>query len=590
MKDMKDMKERIQEALTEVDAEFIDESAPSTDDDAEKPRKKGRTLVYVLIAAAAVLLLTAVTVTTVLYLRDRPPAGSDIPLSGEPESSEFRDSEQTEGPGRTAVLTEPTAETDPPEGIETPTESKTPAETEPTVDTEPTDVDEPTEGPTEPSEHTTIPEEYEPWLEHEYSSVLRSQALAMPTLPKTPKSMPGAPGRFGELAAEARREYNEALAQLNTGEISAHLRVFTSETARVFLTDNDGENRLYSPVNFYFTLAALARLTNGSTRAQILSLLGEEDIDKLGQGVHDLWLKIFKDDGGASKCMSSSSLWLNENLLDAYDRKTVDELAEKFYTSVFSGDMNDPTYAALFRQWLSECTEGMLDDKADGVSFSDDCAMTLAMAMLYASQWETPFEESDIEGVFHAPSGDVDRTYMYAEAADDVAFGDKFTAVEHSLNAGTALFILPNEGFTAEDLFSDEQALLLISNGRLQGSDTGCETETMNVHLTLPKFDVHSDLAVTDMLDALGLDECTDSEKADFSAITGDLPASVTDGQHSVRVIVDETGVRAAAYTFSQVGMGGPDEEITLTFDRPFIFVVYCDAPIFVGIVNDPNG
>ena len=92
MKDLKNKKETsIQEALTEIDAEFIDESAPDASASAGKTEKKGRTLLYVLIAAAVVLLLIAGTVTTVLHLREKPPAGSDIPLSGaETENSAAR--------------------------------------------------------------------------------------------------------------------------------------------------------------------------------------------------------------------------------------------------------------------------------------------------------------------------------------------------------------------------------------------------------------------------------------------------------------------------------------------------------------------
>ena len=77
--------------------------------------------------------------------------------------------------------------------------------------------------------------------------------------------------------------------------------------------------------------------------------------------------------------------------------------------------------------------------------------------------------------------------------------------------------------------------------------------------------------------------------KRDERAIAEGVPLCIADGAHNVRVSIDENGVRAAAASVYEGGLGDLDEDVTLTFDRPFIFVVNCGAPLFVGAVNDPN-
>ncbi len=63
--------------------------------------------------------------------------------------------------------------------------------------------------------------------------------------------------------------------------------------------------------------------------------------------------------------------------------------------------------------------------------------------------------------------------------------------------------------------------------------------------------------------------------------------------QHDVRVMIDEEGVSAAAYT--AMGMDGagkpPEQEMEFVLDRPFLFAVTsADAlPLFVGVVHTPN-
>jgi len=83
------------------------------------------------------------------------------------------------------------------------------------------------------------------------------------------------------------------------------------------------------------------------------------------------------------------------------------------------------------------------------------------------------------------------------------------------------------------------------------------------------------------------------SEKdAEFTNLTADLPIYLTAANQSVRVQIDEEGVKAAAYI--ELPMSGsaepPEEIIDFVLDRPFLFVIEnSNIPLFAGCVNNPE-
>ena len=78
---------------------------------------------------------------------------------------------------------------------------------------------------------------------------------------------------------------------------------------------------------------------------------------------------------------------------------------------------------------------------------------------------------------------------------------------------------------------------------------------------------------------------------SDFSAITTDMPVYLTGANQSVRVQIDEQGVKAAAYIEFPGAMSPepPDEIIDFILDRPFLFVIASEnIPLFAGSIHEP--
>ena len=89
----------------------------------------------------------------------------------------------------------------------------------------------------------------------------------------------------------------------------------------------------------------------------------------------------------------------------------------------------------------------------------------------------------------------------------------------------------------------------------------------------------------------MGVTDVFNEWAANFSAITGDVPIFLTAANQSVRVQIDEEGVKAAAYIEFPGAMSPepPEEIIDFILDRPFIFAITTDnIPLFMGTVNNP--
>ena len=168
-------------------------------------------------------------------------------------------------------------------------------------------------------------------------------------------------------------------------------------------------------------------------------------------------------------------------------------------------------------------------------------------------------------------------------------YGDGFMATELPLRSSGSMWLLkPDAGVTPEDLLQSEDAVgFLLANG------SWSQTQQAEVDLSLPKFDVSSDLDLLDALAQLGMTDVQTPGAADFTPLTtaNQLPLALTEAKHAARVKIDEDGCEAAAYTILSVcetAAMPPEEIVKFKLDEPFLFAITgADGlPLFAGIVN----
>ncbi|MBE6679092.1 MAG: serpin family protein [Ruminococcaceae bacterium] len=403
-----------------------------------------------------------------------------------------------------------------------------------------------------------------------------------PEMAKYPEGemLPGFEDRYDAWRESIKSQRENFGAGENLGE-------FFTKTISKFLLGKDDENRIYSPLNVYMALAMLAEITDNESRDQILSLLNAEDIDALRAQAKKIWLANYSDDGAVTSILASS-LWLNDTV--KFKQDTLNSLADNYYASTYHGKMGSKGLNEALQKWLNEQTGGLLKDYVSGIELTPETVMALYTTIYFQAKWENEFLKSETKKqTFHAPSGDTECDFMNkSETYGIYYFGEKFGATRLGLkNSGSMYFILPDEGVTTEELLADSEALgFMVANGDFENS------KSLRVNISMPRFDVKSKIDLSNGLKNLGITDCFNGSKADFSPLLEGGGVWLDRVNHGARVKVDEEGVEAAAYTEMLLCGAAmpPEDEMDFVLDRPFIFVITGsdDLPLFVGTVNNP--
>ena len=366
---------------------------------------------------------------------------------------------------------------------------------------------------------------------------------------------------------------------------------FLGASTEVFLSGSGSENQVWSPVNGYIALAMLAETSGGESRQQILDALGADSIETLRTWVSAVWEASYDD--GNNPSTLANSLWLDENL--EYDQQIMDNLAYYHYASVYQGDLGSRKTNKALQTWLNNNTAGLLNDSINNISLPDDTVLALASTIYFQAKWVDEFSPlNNTQDIFQAPGGDITCTYMnQKELHSTYYWGDSFGAVCLNLKgSGNVWLFLPDADKTVDDVLAEGQYMDMVTGNF---GDEESYSKYMKVNLTMPKFDVGSSGDLKEGLRQLGITDVFDIDKADFTQAvqseTG-VPVHITSVNQAIRVMVDEQGVKAAAY-IEIPGAGAampPEEVIDFVLDRPFLFVIANSSgiPLFAGVVNEP--
>lgn len=432
--------------------------------------------------------------------------------------------------------------------------------------------------------------------------VIEAHALAVPQYPEMavyPNLMDYI-REDGEIDDAAREDYIEKLnkwydtkgqqLQFRNEYTTQDLSGFITKTLPQFLGGETGENRVYSPLNVYMALALLAETADGVGRQQVLDLMGVSDMEELRTRVHAIWNTNYCDDG-VSKCLLANSLWLNDQV--KFRQDTLDLLAEKYYVSSYAGTMGTNQMNDLLHKWMNEQTDDLLKDQINGLELDDDTVAALVSTVNFIGKWDEEFSESaTTDSVFHAADGDEPCRMMHQDSEGMYYWADHFAAAAQHLDGGGKMwFFLPDEGITPEDLLRDPQlSSFLFANGDWENQ------KYLIIKKQIVKFDVASQIDAKKPLQELGVTDVFDWTKADFSPLTQEpQEIYVSEALHGARVQIDEEGCKGAAYMIIYEAAGAaepPDEKVDFVLDRPFLFAITGDdgLPLFIGIVNHPNG
>jgi serpin B len=265
----------------------------------------------------------------------------------------------------------------------------------------------------------------------------------------------------------------------------------------------------------------------------------------------------------------------------------LDTLASDFGAGLRLVDYaHDPEAARkLINAWVDERTEQRIPELLAPGTVTDLTRLALVNAIYLKAAWATPFEAAQTKpGPFTRTDGStVDVPMMHSRSSLSYAQGTGWRAVELPYIGGSLAMTV----IVPDDLATFEAGLDAATLSGITGAFSARE-----VDLTFPRFGVETSADLTTILAALGMGQAFDPARADFSGITTAEQLYISAVVHQANIDVDEKGTEAAAATAVLLGTTAmPAEPVTLSVDRPFIFLlrdVPTGAIVFMGRVVDP--
>lgn len=353
-------------------------------------------------------------------------------------------------------------------------------------------------------------------------------------------------------------------------------------------------NFFYSPHSISIALAMTYAGAAGTTKDEMKKTLHFAQPDAelhgafntLDQKLESRGKNAKGSDGKPFRLRISNAAWAQRDysFLPTY----LDVLAQSYGAGVNLLDfIADPDGSRdVINDWVAVQTEDKIPELLPDGSINGDTRLVLTNTVYFNASWATPFEPSATgDGSFTRLDGSsVTASFMHQTASHRYGKGSGWQAVEIQYDGGevSMLLLLPDAG-TFEQF---EQALSQKTiDDVLANLKSGYD-----VKLGLPKFEIRTKAPVGATLNAMGMPTAF-SPAADFSAMNGSGGLMIQDVIHEAFVKVNEAGTEAAAATAVTVGVTSVPEQVDVTVDRPFLFVIRdgeTGASVFVGRIVDP--
>ncbi len=358
------------------------------------------------------------------------------------------------------------------------------------------------------------------------------------------------------------------------------------------LRSSDG-NLILSPYSISLALAMTYAGARGETESQMADVLHFS-----GQDVHAAFNALDLELAKRGESASKDETPLQLNIVNAvwaeqtypFVQDFLDTIALNYGAGIRLADFVNQ-YEPVRREingWVEDQTKDKIQNLLPQGVLNSDTRMVLVNAIYFKADWLTVFDPNNTyDAPFHSLDGSETQVKMMSNTLHGIfyASGSGYQAVELPYAGGTAAMtiLVPDEGNFAEF----ESALDAAKLDEILNS-----MQPASVQLGLPKFQFESQFSLPDQLSALGMTDAFQPFVADFSGMTGNRDLYISDVIHKAFVAVDEKGTEAAAATavIMELAMA-PLSEITLTIDRPFIFLIRDTVSgqiLFMGRVVNP--
>ncbi len=371
--------------------------------------------------------------------------------------------------------------------------------------------------------------------------------------------------------SSASRELNPSV---TAADLSAAARANTDfGFALLARAATDERNVVISPYSMTLGISMVAAGAKGNTLSgifQALSIPLPQERHQAALNQLDLLLKKkFAGTGSGPSINVVNSVWAQDGyaLLPTF----LDTLASTFGAGVRVLDFAAAPEAARadINAVISQQTNGRIPALFKAGAIRNDTRLVLANAIWFKAMWQTPFYKSNTRNeTFTTRSGATGNVpFMHDSRIKSYSQGSDYQALDlgyEGANVSMTL-ILPAEG-------GMEAFLTSLNASKLENIVAGLSSTTVN--LSLPKFTFESSIEPGQLLDAMGMSAAFSPSLADLSGITGKRDLYVGNIVHKGFISVDEEGTEAAAATGATIDAMIVTKPVTLSFNRPFLFVI----------------
>lgn len=413
-------------------------------------------------------------------------------------------------------------------------------------------------------------------------------------LTKSKSSVLGKPKAVTQLSNEERKAGSVRI-------ISETAEKFAAEFAPIAYKDCKREsNFVVAPVSVYMALSLAAQCSVGNTRAEILSALGVT-YEQLNGGFADYYRSLFNESKYNGKTTGltafSNSIWLDSNLNAKQD--CVETLADNYYCYSYSADFNNDNKAAnkAVREFVKDNTKGLIDKNFE---LSRDTLFALINTLYFKSIWncfgdDLDFTDNEYDFINYNETTTNTKLlrgyYCGGKIYEDKAYKTFFTS---TYGGNKIKFILPNDGYSVDDVFTCENIAKINSVTDYNAIDDANKIKYYTRCL-FPEFSAVYDSDIKALLTKIGINDLFDNALCDYTALTED-GAYCSNVIHSAKLEVNKSGIEGAAVTVVENAPTsvGPEpdtyEKIYFDFilDKSFGFILTdsYDNTLFSGVIK----
>jgi serpin B len=378
---------------------------------------------------------------------------------------------------------------------------------------------------------------------------------------------------------------------------------FAFDLYRQLVSEHDG-NLIFSPHSISTAFAMLYAGAQGETAAQTAETLHYSlPSDRLHAAFNALALALQPPDGDQTTTPNTASsnaadltlstanaVWGQDGLLFKDNYLQILGLNYGVGLNLADFDKNSESTRQTMSQWVSNATEGHINDVPPPGSITPQTRLAIVNAIYFKGAWTYPFSAGKTyDTAFHLIDGsEVSAPMMMNDLAHmRCGRGSNYYGVELTYGASESaamLFLIPDagqfqdfEGALGARFFQDIRIGLVFTNG---------------LTFNLPRFKFDSDVDLYAAFSAMGL-TLPFSQGADFTGISSSEILFIDYAAHKATISVDEKGTEASGATFISMAqnlmIGECDSQVIA--DRPFIFAIYdqeTSALLFLGRVMNP--